>query len=301
MLVVLMRRELSPEALARLWEQLWADDLLRARSGTTLRDPSATGANISAGVQQLPFDARPSALGCVHASASTNGGLLVPQHSVDCSTIGLLAGQCDDGKDAHSGQGQASGSVWSSSSPAGSVYRDRQLHHLDEEGAPASPQPLLQSRQQPETSPSPPTHGLDSRGGAPMARLVYAALQTPPAAQRGASQNGSGREDNLISLDDEGLGGTSGASQQQQPQPSDAAGGECRGELASPQGAQPLLLFFVAAVVTGQRRRILDECRESDDVLRLFQVPQKIDVQDCLRRASDFRARIEQDSLAVSA
>ena len=32
-----------------------------------------------------------------------------------------------------------------------------------------------------------------------------------------------------------------------------------------------LFMYFVAAVVIGQRRRILDDCMDSDDVLRAFQ------------------------------
>lgn len=63
--------------------------------------------------------------------------------------------------------------------------------------------------------------------------------------------------------------------------PAGTAGGdeEGRGSSSQPQGvgARPagppleLFLYFVAAVVTAQRRRILDDCTDADDVMRAFQ------------------------------
>lgn len=61
---------------------------------------------------------------------------------------------------------------------------------------------------------------------------------------------------------------------------------------AAAQTGAPLpsvLLFFIAAVVWSQRRKLLDECREFEDVLRLFQQP-KFDFWGCWSKARQIRS-----------
>jgi hypothetical protein len=48
-------------------------------------------------------------------------------------------------------------------------------------------------------------------------------------------------------------------------------------------------MYLVAAVVISQKRRLLDECQDSDDVLRLFQSLRSVDVVDLLSRAKGYR------------
>mmetsp|Transcript_34620 Transcript_34620/g.76939 ORF Transcript_34620/g.76939 Transcript_34620/m.76939 type:complete len:217 (+) Transcript_34620:3-653(+) len=54
-----------------------------------------------------------------------------------------------------------------------------------------------------------------------------------------------------------------------------------------------LFMYFVAAVVISQRRRILDDCHDSDDVMRHFQ-SLKLDVADCMIRAKGYREKQQQ-------
>ncbi len=50
-----------------------------------------------------------------------------------------------------------------------------------------------------------------------------------------------------------------------------------------------LLLRFVAAAIMSQRRKVLDDCRECDDVLRLYNTA-RLDFSSCLRKAFHLRA-----------
>lgn len=50
-----------------------------------------------------------------------------------------------------------------------------------------------------------------------------------------------------------------------------------------------LLLRFVAAAIMSQRRKVLDDCRECDDVLRLYNTT-RLDFSSCLRKAFHLRA-----------
>lgn len=53
-----------------------------------------------------------------------------------------------------------------------------------------------------------------------------------------------------------------------------------------------LFMHFVAAVIIAQRRRILDECHDHDEVLRLF-TKHSIDFWECMDRAVQLRAQLE--------
>jgi hypothetical protein len=55
---------------------------------------------------------------------------------------------------------------------------------------------------------------------------------------------------------------------------------------ASSSGAADAFIAFVAAVVMGQRRAVLDHCRDADDVLALFHTPKRShDVWGCVQHA----------------
>lgn len=67
------------------------------------------------------------------------------------------------------------------------------------------------------------------------------------------------------------------------------------------EGEDPdLFLYFVAAVVWANRRRVLDECSDSDDVLRLFHNV-KINVWESLRKARAMRAQAAVVAAAAAA
>lgn len=51
-----------------------------------------------------------------------------------------------------------------------------------------------------------------------------------------------------------------------------------------------LFVHFVAAVVVSQRRRVLDECTEPDDAMRLFHSLRGFDFWECVSRATVLRA-----------
>jgi hypothetical protein len=58
-----------------------------------------------------------------------------------------------------------------------------------------------------------------------------------------------------------------------------------------PQGREPTLFTcFVAAVVLSQKRRILEDCRDADDLMRLFHSLRFIDFPACLHKAHQLRA-----------
>jgi hypothetical protein len=60
---------------------------------------------------------------------------------------------------------------------------------------------------------------------------------------------------------------------------------------ATPQGREPTLFTcFVAAVVLSQKRRILEDCRDADDLMRLFHSLRFIDFPACLHKAHQLRA-----------
>ncbi|GBF97782.1 hypothetical protein Rsub_10207 [Raphidocelis subcapitata] len=54
--------------------------------------------------------------------------------------------------------------------------------------------------------------------------------------------------------------------------------------------ASGFFVHFVAAVVVGARRRVLDECRDADDAMRLFHTLKGIDLWECVTRATVLRA-----------
>jgi hypothetical protein len=48
----------------------------------------------------------------------------------------------------------------------------------------------------------------------------------------------------------------------------------------------------VAAAVVAQRRKVLDECRDGDDVLRLYSTS-RIDFNSCLKKALELRGDLD--------
>lgn len=71
----------------------------------------------------------------------------------------------------------------------------------------------------------------------------------------------------------------------------DAANDNHQPSIVTPPSPPPppsMLLFFIAAVVWSQRRKLLDECREFDDVMRLFQMP-KFEFWSCWAKARQIR------------
>ncbi len=58
-----------------------------------------------------------------------------------------------------------------------------------------------------------------------------------------------------------------------------------------PGQAPDLFLCFVAAVVMSQRRKVLDDCTETDDVLRLFHSV-RVDFWDTIEKAKQLRAKL---------
>jgi hypothetical protein len=70
-----------------------------------------------------------------------------------------------------------------------------------------------------------------------------------------------------------------------------------RGSSSSSLQQQPhlqLFICFVAAVVQSQRRTLLDHCYNADDVLRLFHSVRRIDLWQCLDKAHQLLAGIQQ-------
>lgn len=55
-----------------------------------------------------------------------------------------------------------------------------------------------------------------------------------------------------------------------------------------------LFMYFVAAVVVGQRRRVLESCHDRDDVLQLFQSLKGVDVVGAMKQARSYRQQQEQ-------
>jgi len=51
-----------------------------------------------------------------------------------------------------------------------------------------------------------------------------------------------------------------------------------------------MFVHFVAAVVVGARRRVLDECTDQDDAMRLFHALKGVDFWECVTRAQVLRA-----------
>jgi hypothetical protein len=80
------------------------------------------------------------------------------------------------------------------------------------------------------------------------------------------------------------LGGDAGAG--------GAPGGADAGEDADFLSATSaeLFVYFVAAVVVGARRRVLDECTDQDDAMRLFHTLRGVDFWECATRAHVLRA-----------
>jgi hypothetical protein len=66
--------------------------------------------------------------------------------------------------------------------------------------------------------------------------------------------------------------------------------------------APGLLLCFVAAAVVAQRRKVLDDCRDCDDVLRLYSTT-RIDFNSCIKKAFEIRSTVEAaaDASALAA
>jgi hypothetical protein len=54
--------------------------------------------------------------------------------------------------------------------------------------------------------------------------------------------------------------------------------------------AADLFVHFAAAVVIGARRRVLDECTDQDDAMRLFHTLKGVDFWECVTRAHVLRA-----------
>eukprot|EP00877_Chromochloris_zofingiensis_P001190 jgi/Chrzof1/11071/Cz05g22120.t1 len=62
------------------------------------------------------------------------------------------------------------------------------------------------------------------------------------------------------------------------------------GSAPTPPESTDLFIYFIAAVVISQRRRVLDECHDPDDVLRLFYTIKGIEFWECTQKAHQLRS-----------
>jgi hypothetical protein len=76
----------------------------------------------------------------------------------------------------------------------------------------------------------------------------------------------------------------------------DSRGQQVKGDTQQQQQAQEgssirseLFIWFVAAVIIGQRRAVLGHCCDADDVLRLFHGMKHVDVWQCLAKARELQ------------
>lgn len=67
-----------------------------------------------------------------------------------------------------------------------------------------------------------------------------------------------------------------------------------RGNSLQQQPHLQLFICFVAAVIQSQRRTLLDHCYNADDVLRLFHSVRRIDLWQCLDKAHQLLAGLQQ-------
>ncbi|GLC37220.1 hypothetical protein PLESTB_000992800 [Pleodorina starrii] len=350
MVAAQMRRELVSELAVRVWEQLWADDLLEQMAA------AAAGQEAAAAVAMVRFSAEAAVKGQEEAAArrgvETEEGCAVELQEFGASG-GWRAGNGGNGEvggggvvervDAEAAQGDAEGAFGNGGVAAASAALTAAGGGQPESEAATSGGPDAGVSLPPcaPTEPSSPNGaGAETtaavRGSASRAKVTHGSCRLLAATEAATHGTLQGRPAAIsysegvtsrvppaaVEVSCLGLASALSCEDAAAPTASNApwgpaavSGGETLlpyADDATPKASsdaaasaasahacaasapvfdRELFLYLVAAVVLSQRRRLL-ECRELDDVLRLFQsLPpmSRSEVNDALRKAREYR------------
>mmetsp|Transcript_35293 Transcript_35293/g.89328 ORF Transcript_35293/g.89328 Transcript_35293/m.89328 type:complete len:648 (-) Transcript_35293:539-2482(-) len=329
MIVVLMRRELPLDQALRLHEMLWADDMQHALGltgpGSAAASAAAAAAAASSGSPSSSLITAASAPVDVlqQAAASRAASAMPDMCTPPAASAPISRRQTSDGaveeEDVGSAERRGTGdtavgmsgvSVSVPCTPSNSMRTDSMVPAgllVTPSNTPMTAAPLqvavpmaplhtpTASPMRGSTQPGPWPGG--SPTGAAMVESLQAAVPMLPSTHvRSTSIGNAGalaafQHQHHVAVQAEAVPSSSGeAGSSGAP----AAPAHAWGPGAPPGQPQlGLFMHFVAAVVIAQRRRILDDCTDSGDVMRAFQqVPSlRVDVADCMRRARVYRER----------
>ncbi len=323
LLVVVLRRELPLEGALRLWEQLWADDLVEAMEEEEARERrEREGREERERVERVEREQ-----GVEMGEVATGEPVCGDGRDEAVSDVAGRNGAQQESKPEEPVQQQQQQQVESDEPPvtplrpaaSSAPTPDDSAYPHDDSAAhtPLSPlglpSPILScSPQLPQSAAPRPNALADPHLQHPHPHQDPGASHPDPCTPAPCSSEAgpslhpgpqSGGADS-VTPNSRGPGSATGSGPTSasgsfscSTHPPHQTGQHPSGQAPSPPGpplpgpppGRELLPYVVAAVVLGQRKRILDTCHEHDDVLRLFQSLPKVDVADVIRRAKEYR------------
>eukprot|EP00798_Chlamydomonas_sp_ICE-L_P013603 gene13603-19476_t len=279
MIVVQLRREVALDQALQLWEMVWADDLLRlnsAQSDLPLSSDDVAAAARTTTHSPAVVKTKPSQ----QAADSSRSPIKPSQQAADSARSPIKPSQ------------QAANSARSSTKPSQQA--------TDSAQSPIKPSQQAADSAQSPMKPSQLAFDSSGNGATPLRTLsdvsstLSSVAHTTSTELTQRASPVSGEEYSPTSRGASVADKGSGVAHQLLSGPH-FSGIPCLPtsngvDLDSATNPSDIFSYFVAAVVISQRRRILDHCHDSDDVLTLFHALRKVDVKDCMARARQYRS-----------